>query len=428
MEKKKKENKEKTSDNGKSQIEEKEKALNNGKIETEKKDNSNNGKSEAEKKEKTLNNGKSEKEKNEKTEKEKDEKVEKEKDEKVEKEKDEKEKDEKEKDEKKKDEKTEKEKDEKVEKEKDEKTEKEKDEKEKEQKEEKDKRFENILRKITLWTIFFITYLFEPLNRLTIYLTVKSFELFEIFPSLLTFIFLLFLFYIFLSQYDKSIYSYIFGITISFLITYILYYLNVLVVPDFLIKCSSVIFQKIYFIPRFLISDWIAGEISGKICKFYKETKEKNKKKKIFTYEDEEYIKELLNKNKTIFILYSEASDPNYNFYKKELSKISYEKDGKLTFIIIRFNKEFEKYLYSLCFDKYSTKSLFGALKGEKTKLMETFPEKNNFYNEINVFVSDYECKEMKEVINKNKANDKEIKTEKKDNNKENDEEKKKKD
>ena len=34
----------------------------------------------------------------------------------------------------------------------------------------------------------------------------------------------------------------------------------------------------------------------------------------------------------------------------------------------------------------------------------------------------------MKEVINKNKANDKEIKTEKKDNNKENDEEKKKKD
>ena len=389
MEKKKKENKEKTSDNGKSQIEEKEKALNNGKIETEKKDNSNNGKSEAEKKEKTLNNGKSEKEKNEKTEKEKDEKVEKEKDEK---------------------------------------TEKEKDEKEKEQKEEKDKRFENILRKITLWTIFFITYLFEPLNRLTIYLTVKSFELFEIFPSLLTFIFLLFLFYIFLSQYDKSIYSYIFGITFSFLITYILYYLNVLVVPDFLIKCSSVIFQKIYFIPRFLISDWIAGEISGKICKFYKETKEKNKKKKIFTYEDEEYIKELLNKNKTIFILYSEASDPNYNFYKKELSKISYEKDGKLTFIIIRFNKEFEKYLYSLCFDKYSTKSLFGALKGEKTKLMETFPEKNNFYNEIKVFVSDYECKEMKEVINKNKANDKEIKTEKKDNNKENDEEKKKKD
>ena len=177
-----------------------------------------------------------------------------------------------------------------------------------------------------------------------------------------------------------------------------------------------------------MISDWIAGQTSNKICKFYKETKENNKKKKIFAYEDEEYIKELLNKNKTIFILYSEASDPNYNFYKKELSKISYEKDGKLTFIIIRFNKEFEKYLYSLCFDKYSTKSLFGALKGEKTKLMETFPEKNNFYNEIKVFVSDYECKEMKEVINKNKANDKEIKTEKKDNNKENDEEKKKKD
>ena len=84
--------------------------------------------------------------------------------------------------------------------------------------------------------------------------------------------------------------------------------------------------------------------------------------------------------------------------------------------------------LDELSMDKYSTKSLFGALKGEKTKLMETFPEKNNFYNEIKVFVSDYECKEMKEVINKNKANDKEIKTEKKDNNKENDEEKKKKD
>ena len=105
----------------------------------------------------------------------------------------------------------------------------------------------------------------------------------------------------------------------------------------------------------------------------------------------------------------------------KELSKISDEKNGKYPFIMIHYDNEFEKKLYTLFFDEYSDQSKFIAIKGKEKKIMEQFPENENFALKIKEFVNKYEFEEKKkEEEEKEKKKEKGKKDENKTDNKEN--------
>ena len=105
----------------------------------------------------------------------------------------------------------------------------------------------------------------------------------------------------------------------------------------------------------------------------------------------------------------------------KELSKISDEKNGKYPFIMIHYDNEFEKKLYTLFFDEYSDQSKFIAIKGKEKKIMEQFPENENFALKIKEFVNKYEFEEKKkEEEEKENKKEKGKKDENKTDNKEN--------
>ena len=95
-------------------------------------------------------------------------------------------------------------------------------------------------------------------------------------------------------------------------------------------------------------------------------------------------------------MLYTKENDSNNNFYLKELSKLSASKRGKYRFSMIHYNQEFEKELYVVLFKEFSDNPKFAVIKGDNVEILEKFPEKNNFYKDIEYFVNSFEFKELK--------------------------------
>ena len=186
---------------------------------------------------------------------------------------------------------------------------------------------------IFFFLIIFLIYAVSFFRKTIIWLIVKSLGIFESNPNILVFILLLFGLVKILFKFNKSIYTFIytfiFGIIATILSDYVLYKIKLLYILNNIIKFIAFTFIKIYFIFHVILSFYVAHKISGFICCVFGHIKAKNNNKKIYTSNDEENINEILNKNQSAFILYSINSEPNNNFYLKELSKISDEKNGK---------------------------------------------------------------------------------------------------
>ena len=274
---------------------------------------------------------------------------------------------------------------------------------------------------IFFFLIIFLIYAVSFFRKTIIWLIVKSLGIFESNPNILVFILLLFGLVKILFKFNKSIYTFIFGIIATILSDYVLYKIKLIYILNNIIKFIAFTFIKIYFIFHVILSFYVAHKISEFICRVFGHIKAKNNNKKIYTSNDEENINEILNKNQSAFILYSINSEPNNNFYLKELSKISDEKNGKYPFIMTHYDNEFEKKLYTLFFDEYSDQSKFIAIKGKEKKIMEQFPENENFALKIKEFVNKYEFEEKKkEEEEKEKKKEKGKKDENKTDNKEN--------
>jgi len=273
------------------------------------------------------------------------------------------------------------------------------------------KNIENIVLLDRIFTILSILliYIIGFIRRSVTRLILVLLKIFESHPNFLIFLLLLIGITTIIFKFNKSKYSFLFGFITACLTNYALYKIKLLYIPNYTIKYIAKFLKKIYFILHILLSLFISKIISICICSILEIIRIINKVGKVYTTNDKDYIMKLLETDdESLFILYTEISDPNNDFYKEQLSKISTYKKGKYFFIIIHYFTEFEIRLYSMFFNEKNDQPKFGVKKGNIKKFIEKFPKKENFFKNILDFVDKYEFEENKEKINKNLTNNKE--------------------
>ena len=144
---------------------------------------------------------------------------------------------------------------------------------------------------------------------------------------------------------------------------------------------------------------------------FYESYAKEKYKNKIYTFEDAEYLEDFLNRNISIFVLFSKKEDTNNKFYLEELKKISQKQEDKYHFALLDQNQHIEKVIYLKVFNSKIVdfpqfaiieKDKIDIIESDKKELIQQIEKKMKVFD-LSVLQSKRKQKEDKEKEDKNK-------------------------
>lgn len=259
---------------------------------------------------------------------------------------------------------------------------------------------------VSLLIIFCFSFLFFPPIRNTLsFLVGCLISLFKSYPTLLSFLleFLTFFFEVFF-LIENFTARFIYSLIISFLVEYIIYKIKINYIIDYYIfKFIFVIIDKISFVFVLVAGLFISLSISlgGKF--FYISFAKNKIYKKIYTFEDAEYLKDFLNRNIPIFILFCKKEDSDKKFYLEELKKISKKYGGKYHFALLDTNEHIEKVIYYKVFKSEIVDfPKFVVLEKDKTEIFDE-KDKIELIKQIEKKMISFDLNEFESKISREK-------------------------